>query len=121
MMQSRYWPAFSTIVLRSSAAHCVSIELMRTTTVFSPQSLFFSASTTVPRASAFARGATESSRSKNTMSAGKVGAFPSILGLDPGTAKQDLRARNSASCFRELLDVSESSQVILDLAFLVRG
>ena len=46
---------------------------------------------TFPRASSFAPGATESSRSMNTSSAGRPGALDSIFGEDPGTERQDLR------------------------------
>src|SRR5918999_1199655 len=119
MMQSRYCPASSTTVFRSSAAHCVSIELIRTTTVFSPQSLFLRASTTLPRASSFASGATESSRSMNTMSAGSVGPFASIFGLEPGTERQDLRARQAVPPVVALLDVAEATEVVLDLSFFL--
>src|SRR6266511_5008588 len=44
---------------------------------------------TFPRASSFASGATESSRSRKTSSAGRPGAFESILGDEPGTERQD--------------------------------
>src|SRR5439155_7679805 len=45
------------------------------------------------RASSFAPGATESSRSMNTSSAGRLGALASIFGDDPGTDRQDRRGR----------------------------
>ena len=53
----------------------------------------------------------------NTSSAGSVGPFASIFGLDPGTDRQDLRARNLASLELGLLDVAEATQMALDLVF----
>src|SRR5438552_9558094 len=47
--------------------------------------------TTLPRASSLAPGATESSRSMNTSSAGSEGALASILGDEPGTDRQERR------------------------------
>src|SRR4051794_12582257 len=49
------------------------------------------------RASSFAPGATASSRSRNTWSAGSPCAFPSILVLEPGTARQDRRGRSGGT------------------------
>src|SRR5438309_7455525 len=46
---------------------------------------------TLPRASSLARGATESSRSMNTSSAGRPEALPSIFGDEPGTERHDRR------------------------------
>src|SRR5438067_9453424 len=43
------------------------------------------------RASSLAPGATESSRSMKTSSAGRPGAFDSIFGEDPGTDRHDRR------------------------------
>src|SRR3954451_12163335 len=51
------------------------------------------ARTTLSRAASFSNGATESSRSRNTMSAPSPGAFPSIFALEPGTARQVRRGR----------------------------
>ena len=67
---------------------------MRTTRVGAVHSSPVSASTTFWRvASFFSSGATASSRSMNTMSAGSVAAFATIFGLEPGTARQDRRRR----------------------------
>src|SRR6266540_4606011 len=46
-----------------------------------------------PRASSLAPGATESSRSMNTSSAGRPGALASIFGDEPGTDRQERRGR----------------------------
>jgi hypothetical protein len=56
-------------------------------------------------------------------SAGRPGAFVSIFGLEPGTDKQDLRARNvpPQTIDQVLFDVTEASEVLFDLGFLVRG
>jgi hypothetical protein len=51
------------------------------------------ASTTLARAESFSRGATESSRSRNDMSAGTVGAFSRKRSFDPGVEKHDRRGR----------------------------
>src|SRR5437868_4544491 len=51
------------------------------------------ARTTLSRAASFSSGATESSRSRNTMSAPRPGALPSIFSLEPGTARQVRRGR----------------------------
>src|SRR5689334_16098049 len=51
------------------------------------------ARTTLSRAASFSSGATESSRSRNTMSAPSPGALPSIFSLEPGTARQVRRGR----------------------------
>src|SRR5437588_4140116 len=58
-----------------------------------------------PRASSFAPGATESSRSMNTSSAGRPGALASILGEEPGTERQDLRGRTTRSVMRSSFPV----------------
>src|SRR3954470_21593137 len=74
--------------------HVVATSLTRTTRVGAVHSCPVSASTTFWRvASFFSRGATASSRSMNTMSAGSEAAFASILELEPGTARQDRRRR----------------------------
>src|SRR4029079_5193307 len=74
--------------------HVVSIPFTRTTRVGAVHSCPVSASTTFWRvASLFSSGATASSRSMNTMSAGSDAAFTSILGFEPGTARQDRRSR----------------------------
>ena len=74
--------------------HVVSMPLTRTTRVGAVHSCPVSASTTFWRvASFFSSGATASSRSRNTMSAGSAAALASILGLEPGTARQDRRRR----------------------------
>src|SRR4051794_19614145 len=52
------------------------------------------ASTTLARAASFSSGATASSRSRNVMSAGRLGAFPSIFSLDPGTERHERRGRS---------------------------
>src|SRR5213593_484386 len=51
------------------------------------------ARTTLSRAASFSSGATESSRSRNTMSAPSRGALPSIFSLEPGTARHVRRGR----------------------------
>ena len=66
---------------------------MRTQSTFSPQSWFLMASTTLARADSFSSGATESSRSRNTMSAGSPGPLPSIFSLEPGMDRQERRGR----------------------------
>src|SRR5207245_10019232 len=71
----------------------VSHAFTRTHRTFSPQSWFLTASTTFARADSFSRGATESSRSMNTMSAARPGALASIFSLDPGTDRQERRGR----------------------------
>src|SRR5688500_4659335 len=75
---------------------------MRTQSTFSPQSWFLTASTALARADSFSSGATESSRSKKTMSAGRPGALPSIFSLEAGTERQDRRGR-----FRVRADIRE--------------
>src|SRR5688500_13019255 len=62
--------------------------------IFSPQSWFLMASTALARAASFSSGATESSMSRNTMSAGRPGALPSIFSLDAGTDRQERRGRS---------------------------
>src|SRR3954453_12688821 len=59
----------------------------------SPQSSSLIARTTLSRAPSFSSGATESSRSRNTMSAPNPGALPNIFSLEPGTARQVRRGR----------------------------
>src|SRR4051812_8308724 len=49
------------------------------------------------RASSLAPGATASSKSRKTWSAGNPWAFPSILTLEPGTARQDRRGRSGGT------------------------
>src|ERR1700712_2328691 len=74
--------------------HVVATSLIRTTRVGAVHSWPISASTTCWRvASFFSSGATASSRSMKTMSAGSVAAFATIFGLEPGTARQDRRRR----------------------------
>src|SRR5919106_5645796 len=97
MMQSMNWPAFSTISATSRWHHFVYTPFARTTTVFPDQSPSLRAWMTLPRASSFARGATESSRSMNTSSAGSVGPLASIFGLDPGTDRQERRGLTTRS------------------------
>src|SRR5437763_16883315 len=67
---------------------------MRTQRTRSPQSRFLMASTTLARAASFSRGATESSRSRNVMSAGIVGPLARNRSLDPGTERQERRGRS---------------------------
>src|SRR3954471_15416528 len=74
--------------------HVVATSLTRTTRVGAVHSCPVSASTTFWRvASFFSSGATASSRSMKTMSAGSVAAFATIFGFEPGTARQDRRRR----------------------------
>src|SRR5438045_6905390 len=70
---------------------------MRTIFVGAWNVLFFSASMMLPRAASFSTGATESSRSKKTSSAGRPAALARNFGLEPGTDKHDRRARTCAS------------------------
>src|SRR4029077_14664483 len=94
MMQSSAPCAPETTYRMSRKHQVVSMPLTRTTRVGAVYSWPESASTAVWRvACAFSRGATASSRSMNTMSAGSVAALATILGLEPGTARQDRRRR----------------------------
>jgi hypothetical protein len=97
MMASIRSPALSTTSITSRAHHFVSTLFTRTTTVVSANSPSLRAWITLPRASSLAPGATESSRSMKTSSAGRAGALASILGLDPGTERQDRRGRVTRS------------------------
>src|SRR5437588_11539631 len=67
---------------------------MRTQRTRSPQSRFLMASTALARAASFSRGATESSRSRNVMSAAIVGPLARNRSLDPGTERQERRGRS---------------------------
>src|SRR4051794_29503008 len=94
MMQSSASCAPETTWRMSRKHQVVSMPLTRTTRVGAVHSWPVSASTTFCRvASFFSSGATASSRSMNTMSAGSVAALATILGLEPGTARQDRRRR----------------------------
>src|SRR5438477_1005607 len=73
---------------------------MRTIFVGAWNVLFFSASMMLPRAASFSSGATESSRSKKTSSAGSPAALARNLGLEPGTERHDLRARTRCLLLR---------------------
>src|SRR6266571_2691138 len=75
----------------SSSPIRLSTPLVRTTTVLPVQSPSLRAWTTLPRASSLAPGATESSRSMNTSSAGRPGALASIFGEEPGTDRHERR------------------------------
>src|SRR5436309_5411956 len=77
---------------------------MRTPTVFPAHPPPASAVRTLARAASFAWGATESSRSQKTSSAGSVGALASIRGDEPGTERQDRRDRMGGRTFRQTLD-----------------
>src|SRR6266702_4896557 len=68
---------------------------MRTIFVGAWKVLFLSASMMLSRAASFSSGATESSRSKKTSSAGSPAAFARNFGLEPGTERHDLRARTA--------------------------
>ena len=67
---------------------------MRTHSTQSPQSWSRMALTTFSRASSFSRGLTESSMSRNFMSAGMVGPLASIFSLEPGMERQERRGRS---------------------------
>src|SRR6266496_2884328 len=56
----------------------------------------------LPRASSFASGATESSRSMKTSSAGSPGALDSIFGDEPGTERQERRGLTTRSLMRRV-------------------
>src|SRR5262249_37806258 len=86
-------PAPSTIVITSRYVHSVSHALTRTHNTVSPQSSSLIAWTILSRAPSFSSGATASSRSRNTMSAARPGALPSIFSLEPGTDRQERRGR----------------------------
>src|SRR5919197_361124 len=77
---------------------------MRMPTVFPAHPPPASAARTLARAASFAWGATESSRSQKTSSAGSVGALASIRGEEPGTERQDRRDRMRGRTFRQTLD-----------------
>ncbi len=93
---SSKWPGLDTLgtstasglalatMLRSSSHHGVSSALMRTMISRAPNPPAVRASKTSPRAVAFASGATESSRSRMTASAGSVRAFSIARAFDPG-------------------------------------
>ena len=76
---SRLAPAPSTTAMTSPYVHCVVQSFTRTTRVLPDQSPSLSAATMLARASSLASGDTESSRSRNTWSAGSPCALPSIL------------------------------------------
>ncbi len=69
---------------RSSSPHGVCGPLTRMTTSRAPSPPLRTASATAARAAIFWSGATESSRSKMSASAGKVAAFAKALALEPG-------------------------------------
>ena len=66
---------------------------MRTHSTRSSQSRFLIASTTLARAPTFSRGATESSRSRNVMSAATVGALARNFSVEPGVDRHERRGR----------------------------
>src|ERR1700681_4012714 len=66
---------------------------MRTHSTRSSQACLRMASTTLALAASFSRGATESSRSRNDMSAGTARAFSRQRSLEAGVEKQDRRGR----------------------------
>src|SRR5437660_1567211 len=86
---------------------------MRTTRVLPVQSPSLSAWITLPRASSLASGATESSRSMNTSSAGRAGAFCSILGEDPGTDRHERRGLVTRSGMVVLLEYRKAFQAMV--------
>ena len=69
---------------RSSACHGVSMALTRMNTSREPKPPAFTASATCRRACSLASGATASSRSRMTPSAGSVRAFSMARAFDPG-------------------------------------
>src|SRR5437763_5578388 len=92
MIASRCPPAPSTTSITSWYVHGLVRSLTRTTRAFPVHSPSLSAATMFLRAPGLASGATASSRSRNTWSAGRPWALSSILGLEPGTARQERRA-----------------------------
>src|SRR3954447_6980636 len=94
MTSSRRSPALPTTSMTSPYVHLVSQALMRTHNTRSPQSRFLMASTTLALAASFSSGATESSRSRNVMSAGTDGPLARKRSLEPGTDRQDRRGRS---------------------------
>ena len=76
--------AAATAAVRSSANHGVSMPLTRMNTSRAPKPPAFTAATTWLRAVSLASGATASSRSRITPSAGSVFAFSSARAFEPG-------------------------------------
>src|SRR5580700_9140027 len=80
---------------------------MRTHSTRSSHGCLRMASTTLARAESFSSGATESSRSRNDMSAGTVGAFSRKRSFEPGVEKHDRRGRerlrwDMSECYRRV-------------------
>ena len=94
MTSSRRSPAFPTTSITSPYVHSVSQALTRTHSTRSSQGRFLMASTTLGRALSFSRGATASSRSRNVMSAGTVGALARNFSFEPGVERQERRGRS---------------------------
>ncbi len=84
MRRSSRSPQFSMISTTSRYQYSVSSPLIRTETVFAPQSTSLIASTMFLRASALSGGATASSRSRLTTSAALAAIFSKIAGREPG-------------------------------------
>src|SRR3954453_7683748 len=79
--------------MTSPYVHSVSHAFTRTQRTVSPPSFSLIAFTTFSRAATFPSVETESSRSRNTMSAPRPGALPSIFSLEPGTDRHARRGR----------------------------
>ena len=90
---SRWAPAAETTSITSVWVHGVVQSFTRTPRSWPAQPGPASAAATWVRARALASGATASSRSRNTSSAGRPLAFSIIFRLLPGTERQVLRGR----------------------------
>ena len=93
MISSRRSPALPTTSMMSYAVHLVLQSFTRTHNTLSPQSLPRIAAAIFARDASFSLGATASSRSRNTMSAGIPGPLPSIFSDEPGIDRHERRGR----------------------------
>src|ERR1035437_2229832 len=107
MTSSRRVPALPTLSITSPYVHRVSQPFNLTHRTFSPQSLFLIALMTLARAESFSLGATESSRSKKTMSATALGAFARKRSDEPGVERHDRRGR-----LRDRSDIVNTSPLL---------
>ena len=93
----------SPAVLTTTSERTVVNPLTRTDTVFVPQSISFSACTAVARASTRRLGATASSRSRNSESAGPRAAFSKNFSDVAGTANSDRCSRQPSRVLSEAM------------------
>ena len=94
MISSSRGPALPTTSMTSYAVHFVDQSFTRTQSTLSPHSWSRTAAATLARDASFSLGATASSRSRNTMSAGMPGPLPSIFSLEPGMDRHERRGRS---------------------------